>query len=338
MAATTAVAAMVASPSLAAPIDRTPPTAPATLTSSEVTDTSVLLTWSKATDNVGVVGYDIYETPPSGTAFRVDNTTTSLVVRISNLLSGKTYKFYVQARDKAKNVSPSSPIVTITTTIPVPPPPPPDWADCSGGYVALSYDDGPNSTTPNLVNELKKYNVRATWFDVGLNVQQLPAYAMLQATQGNVQNHSWDHSSMSGASTGTAPLSASQITQQLQQTSTAILSATGTAPTQFRPPYGDTSATLSQVESSLGLLEVGWTTDTEDWQNPPATTIAATALTAPSGGIVLMHDGRANTIAAVKTIVSGLVASHRCPGRVAYSATPQQAWEGWTFNAAAAAW
>ncbi len=193
----------LSSPALSAPADRTPPTAPSSITSSLTTETSTILTWSKATDNIGVVGYDVFSTTSS---VRLDNTTTSLSIKISNLTPGSTYSYYVRARDKAKNLSAPSPTVTVTTSVPVPPPPPPTWSDCSGGYVALSYDDGPGTGTTALVYKLKEYNIRATWFDVGQNVQANPSLARLQSTQGSVQDHSWDHSSLTGASTGTSPL------------------------------------------------------------------------------------------------------------------------------------
>ena len=36
--------------------------------------------------------------------------------------------------------------------------------DCSGGYVALTFDDGPGANTPALLQELKDLNLEATFF------------------------------------------------------------------------------------------------------------------------------------------------------------------------------
>ncbi|WP_213450630.1 cellulose binding domain-containing protein [Rhizomonospora bruguierae] len=97
--------------------DTTPPTAPANLAASGVTATSVVLTWSPATDNVGVVGYDVY---------RFDGLYLStLLATVSSTtypaaLSSSAYRniFYVRARDAAGNLSASSNMVPVETTNP----------------------------------------------------------------------------------------------------------------------------------------------------------------------------------------------------------------------------
>ena len=74
------------------------------------TSNSVTLTWTAATDNVGVTGYDLY----------VDNTLksthTGLTATVSGLLASTSYNFYVIARDDERNSSVASVTVTGTTT------------------------------------------------------------------------------------------------------------------------------------------------------------------------------------------------------------------------------
>lgn len=316
--------------------DTVPPTAPSSLVASNVTQTSVRLDWGASTDNVGVAYYAIYRTVGGVTA-KIDTTLTSLADVISNLSADTLYQFFVKAVDSTNNVSASSPVVAVRTLASAPPP---SWTDCSNGYVALTYDDGPNSSSTQTVNTLRQYGVRATFFDVGQNVSSLPNAAVAQYAGGSnsIQNHTWDHASFTGASTGTAPMTSAQITSELTQTANAVVSAGLPRPTMVRPPYGDTNAFVESVISSLGLLEIGWTTDTFDWQNPSAATIAQRVLAAASGGVVLMHDGKPNTVAAIPQIASGLAAQHRCPGKIVYSATPQTVWDGWQFNGVAASW
>ncbi|NYI03676.1 glycoside hydrolase family 9 protein [Allostreptomyces psammosilenae] len=92
------------------PGDTQPPTAP-TLAATGVTATSVTLSWSGATDNVGVTGYDVYRdgvrvnsTPVVGTTFTD-----------SGLSASTAYSYTVRARDAAGNVSSASPALRVTT-------------------------------------------------------------------------------------------------------------------------------------------------------------------------------------------------------------------------------
>jgi hypothetical protein len=84
------------------PRDIRPPTAPAALAAPRVTGTSVTLAWRAATDNVGVVAYDVYL---RGSLVRSVTGTTATV---PDLLPGRTYAFVVRARDASGNVSRAS--------------------------------------------------------------------------------------------------------------------------------------------------------------------------------------------------------------------------------------
>jgi peptidoglycan/xylan/chitin deacetylase (PgdA/CDA1 family) len=329
-----------------------PPTVPQALTADSITSTSATLHWLASTDNVRVDHYDVARRTAFGTA--ILGQTSALAFPLTGLTQRTTYGYVVRASDGKKNSAWSTRVLFTTPAtpkpvpVPVPPTPTPTpvlvppttvaWTNCVNGYVALTFDDGPStSSTVALVAELKKYQIKATFYDVGEHVTSNPELARLAATQGDVQNHSWDHSSASGASTGTAPMSLQGSRDELSMTTAAIVAAGLPAPTQFRPPYGDTTDNLRIAESEQGLTEIGWTTDTNDWQNPGTSVIAERALAADPGGIVLMHD-QMPTVAAVAQISSGLVAQGRCPGRVSYSPTPQNVWSGWDFNGMATAW
>ncbi|MEV5957463.1 carbohydrate binding domain-containing protein [Streptomyces sp. NPDC051987] len=89
--------------------DTQAPTAPANLTSTGKTSSSVSLSWSAATDNVGVTGYDVY----NGSALATSVSGTSATV--SGLSASTAYTFTVKARDAAGNVSAASNAVSVTT-------------------------------------------------------------------------------------------------------------------------------------------------------------------------------------------------------------------------------
>ncbi|BEV03097.1 reprolysin-like metallopeptidase [Chryseobacterium gambrini] len=88
--------------------DTTAPTAP-TLAASGTTSTSTNLSWSGATDNVGVTGYDVYQ------GASLIGSTASTSYTVSSLSPSTTYSFTVRAKDAAGNASVSSNTVSVTT-------------------------------------------------------------------------------------------------------------------------------------------------------------------------------------------------------------------------------
>jgi hypothetical protein len=84
------------------------PTAP-TLAASGTTSTSTNLSWSGATDAVGVTGYDVYQ------GASLIGSTASTTYTVTSLTPSTTYSFSVKAKDAAGNISPSSNTVSVTT-------------------------------------------------------------------------------------------------------------------------------------------------------------------------------------------------------------------------------
>ena len=93
--------------------DTLAPTAP-TLSASGTTTSSTNLSWSGATDNVGVTGYQVYQ---NGVLI---GTVTGTSYSVTGLSSSTTYSFTVKALDAAGNVSASSNTVNVTTLTPAP--------------------------------------------------------------------------------------------------------------------------------------------------------------------------------------------------------------------------
>ena len=90
--------------------DTSAPTTPTNLTASNITSTGCTLTWTAATDNVGVTAYDVYQ----GATLKTTVTTTS--ASITGLTASTAYSFTVKAKDAAGNISASSTSVSVTTT------------------------------------------------------------------------------------------------------------------------------------------------------------------------------------------------------------------------------
>ena len=214
--------------------------------------------------------------------------------------------------------------------------------DCSGGYVEFTFDDGPDVNTPAVLQALEGLNLTATFFVLGDKLVNNPANDQtLQAEVSNgfsVQNHTYDHASWTGASTGTAPMTESQIQDELTQGAQAIVDAGAPAPTLYRPPYGDINAYDDLLAQHLGYrIVMSWgapngnIVDSRDWTGISSSQIASNVINGytkngyfypgiKANSIVAMHDGEGQTtlnmIQALQPIVDYMNSQHLCSTNV----------------------
>ena len=100
-------------------------------------------------------------------------------------------------------------------------------------YIALSFDDGPNTTTESkMLDVLAKHKVPATFFVIGNNINEESAKNMKRALElgCEIGNHSLTHSMMS-------QMDEEQVKAEIEATSALIEEITGQQPKFFRPPY-----------------------------------------------------------------------------------------------------
>ena len=174
--------------------------------------------------------------------------------------------------------------------------------------VALTFDDGPSEYTPQVLAILEHYGVKATFFFIGQNIAQFPLFLQQdQIGENVVGNHTFTHPHLT-------TLPSATIYQELSRTQNAVLRATGTRPTVFRPPYGEYNADVVTAANRLGLTVVTWGADANDWVTPqPSVDLIVSRIlsTASNGAIFLLHEGggnRANTVEALPAIITGLQA------------------------------
>ncbi|MEV6348107.1 polysaccharide deacetylase family protein [Actinoplanes sp. NPDC051851] len=186
-------------------------------------------------------------------------------------------------------------------------------ATCSG-YVGLTFDDGPSaSNTRSLLTALTGNGLRATMFNEGQYAAAYPALVRAEVSAGMwVGNHSYTHPHMT-------TLSQADMESEISRTQSAIASAGGGTPRLFRPPYGETNATLQAAEQKYGLTEIIWDVDTQDWNGVSVDAIVAAAATLTNGQIILMHDWPPNTVAAIPRIAQGLASRGLCSGMISPS-------------------
>ena len=176
--------------------------------------------------------------------------------------------------------------------------------------VSLTFDDGPNATyTPQILKILKEYNIQATFFMLGKNVESYPDIAKEVAESGNViGNHSYTHKNL------IFDLNP-YVRRQIIRSQSRILENTGITPLLFRPPYGgDDPFTVNQTKK-LGYVMVKWSVSSKDWERPGVSKIINNVLkNTKNGSIILMHDGdrlltkvdRSQTVEALPTIITNI--------------------------------
>ena len=198
-----------------------------------------------------------------------------------------------------------------TAPTPTPTPSPaPSPGTCSAGYVRLTFDDGPDPVvTPQVLDTLRTYGAKATFFVMGQKVQARPDLVLRQQQEGHkVGNHTWDHPYLTR-------LTAAQQSAQLRDTSAAIVAAGAPSPVEWRPPYEDWNASVRDLATSLGMTMVLWNyeTDSNDWQGGSPTVIRDRVVTnAHDGAIILMHDRIQNSATALPGILDGLAQKGLC--------------------------
>jgi peptidoglycan/xylan/chitin deacetylase (PgdA/CDA1 family) len=191
-----------------------------------------------------------------------------------------------------------------------------------GKHVALTFDDGPNpATTPIVLDILKKYGIKGTFFINGMRVDSDAARAVLHRilAEGHIlANHSQHHLNLK-------TVSSSKLESEVMGTHEAILAAGGT-PRYFRFPFGSATCNAIAFVKSQGYAVVGWHLDSADWcfaagsGHCSASTFkyvpdnyrddlvgyAVSQAKAKNGGILLFHDIHPNTVAHLEQIIQNL--------------------------------
>lgn len=171
---------------------------------------------------------------------------------------------------------------------------------CRKGWVALTFDDGPDPEhTSRLVRILADLQVPATFFMVGQRVEAAPETTRLVARRGfQIANHSFRHQDM-------RTQTSRDVRATLRRTQRAFERA-GVTPTRLmRPPYGSIDRRVERAIRGTGFVPVLWTVDSADWAGGTSRQIADRILARlhPQGtNVVLQHDGVTNSPASIGAV------------------------------------
>lgn len=175
--------------------------------------------------------------------------------------------------------------------------------DCEEKKIAISFDAAwGNDDTETLINILKEYDVKATFFVVGAWVDKYPESVKQLSDAGHqVHNHSNTHPHMPS-------ISGVQKTDELNSCNQKIAAVTGKTPTLFRAPYGDYDNATIEAAESLGMYVVQWDVDSLDWKDnaTPDSICKRVTSKVKNGSIVLFHNDADHTPEALPNILKCL--------------------------------
>lgn len=152
--------------------------------------------------------------------------------------------------------------------------------------IALTFDDGPHPRyTPEILDILAEYNVKATFFVVGSNAEYYPHLIARERREGHeLGNHTYHHYH-------TAKTSNEALKRDMAACGNVLFSQTGQKPTLFRPPEGVFNDEMKAFCTENGYTIVMWSIDTRDWAHTPIAEIVKNVREhARDGAIILMHD------------------------------------------------
>jgi peptidoglycan-N-acetylglucosamine deacetylase len=169
--------------------------------------------------------------------------------------------------------------------------------------VALTIDTAfGNDKTEQILSILDQYNVKATFFVVGVWAQENPDMLKKIIADGHeVQNHSMKHERYPDLQTSEV-LSDAQAAQQL------LNADTGKNANIIRLPFGAFDDKTIQVLQQNGFVPVKWSVDAEDWKTDDVKTIYNNVISNVKGGdIIMLQNNTAGAEGALKDIIAQLL-------------------------------
>ena len=170
----------------------------------------------------------------------------------------------------------------------------PVYGSLSGSVeIALTFDDGPKPTTTKpILDELKKRNIRATFFVLGEKAERPVGKDLIRRMldEGHtVGNHSWSHENFRRVSIET-------VRDEVERTQ-ELLTKLGVTSNYIRAPYGATNKAVRSLFHELGLDHILWNVDPEDWRNRSIewVQLALNGVARHEDSIIVMHDIKKTT-------------------------------------------
>lgn len=173
------------------------------------------------------------------------------------------------------------------------------------GSVVLTFDDGPNPKfTPQILAILKKENVHAVFFVMGMYAKRYPDLIKKIIADGNlVENHTMTHPKLT-------KLPKNKWEKEIADLNPIIKKISGTTPLCVRPPFGLSNSAIRAFIHQNGMQVIMWDVNSFDYNRPGVKKLIHYVVSKIKGGDnVLMHDGpfyRQQTVDALPAIIEGI--------------------------------
>lgn len=170
--------------------------------------------------------------------------------------------------------------------------------------IALTFDAAwGNEDTKQIMEILRKHNVKVTFFMTGGWVNSYPEDVKMILTEGHdLGNHSENHKNMS-------QISDSEIKEEVMKVHEKVKELTGYDMFLFRPPYGDYDNHVIKGVRACGYYPIQWDVDSLDWKDYGVDSIVDTVCNHKhlgNGSIILCHNGAKYTAQALDTLITTL--------------------------------
>ena len=164
--------------------------------------------------------------------------------------------------------------------------------------VALSFDDGPSSLTPQLLDLLAENEAHVTFFVLGNRVRANKDILERMIGEGHeIGNHTWSHKLLSGQGKAV-------FDDQVLRTQQEIADVINYTPKLLRPAYGGID---NRVKEYSPLPLILWSIDPQDWKVRDANLLVPFIVSrVKDGDIILMHDTYPSTIEAAERLLHEL--------------------------------
>ena len=194
--------------------------------------------------------------------------------------------------------------------------------------IALTFDDGPGRITPYVLDVLRKYGAKATFFCLGYCIDKnivAQDYTGKYMTGSDVVKlandeghliaiHSYDHLAL------TRLTDEEIFNNQLSRTKKIITNLIGKTPVYFRPPYGSINDRVKNITKALDLDTVLWNCRSADSSTQPINILDGPLIyryspkdiynnimkDTENGSIILCHDGHSGIHEANSGVISAL--------------------------------
>lgn len=171
--------------------------------------------------------------------------------------------------------------------------------------IAITFDDGPHPRqTPKILDILKKYDVKATFFVIGVNAKNYPEPLKRAISEGHeIGNHTYSHNILKS-------MPRAKIEEEIFNMEKQLCEIYPYRPKLIRPPCGTYSESLVDIANDEDYKIILWTIDTHDWAHASTDNIVKNVINHIKGGdIILFHDyisGKDNTPEAIDILIPKL--------------------------------